>query len=118
MDDLLAMKISETGQDLAGELGKEAFRRYLFAFEGSAIHELEEDLDLTGVVVHAVASDHERVIGRPKNLDLTADLAAYGFFVVSVNDFESEDSASGAVADHIDRTAATAADAADAFEVG
>lgn len=118
MDDFLAMEVSEAGEDLAGDLGKKALRRYLFAFEGSAIHKLEEDLDLTGVVVHAVASNHEGVIGRPKDLDLAADLAADGFFVVSVDDFEGEDSASGAVADHIDRAAAAAADAADAFEVG
>ncbi|KAL0916700.1 hypothetical protein M5K25_014229 [Dendrobium thyrsiflorum] len=118
MDDLLAMEVSETGEDLVGDLGKEAFRRYLFAIEGSAIHKLEEDLDLTGVVVHAVASDHEGVVGRSKDLDLAADLAAYCLFMVSVDDFECEDSTSGAVADHINRAAAAAADAADAFEVG
>lgn len=75
VDDALAVEIGEAGEDLTGYIGKERFGGDAAAVEGAAVHVLEKDLDLAGVVVEAVAADDEGVVSCAEDLDLAVDLA-------------------------------------------
>lgn len=69
-------------------------------FQGTAIHELEEDFDFAVTVVHVVALDDVRVVNVAKDLDLTADLTSHRFLVIPIDHLQSKEPA-GQPVDHL-----------------
>lgn len=88
------------------------------SLEGSAVHVLEQDLDLAGVVEHIVAFDNVKIVDVAEDLDFAADLAAYGVFVVPVDNFEGVVFSGGSVDDFVDGATAAASDSVHSVELG
>ncbi|KAJ0963053.1 hypothetical protein J5N97_028175 [Dioscorea zingiberensis] len=99
VDDLLAVEVGKAGEHLPGDI-KEGFRADEATVEGAAVHALEEDLYLVRAVFEPVALDDVVVIGGAEDVDLVADLAAYGVVVVPVDDLQGVDHLGGLMADH------------------
>ncbi|KAJ0979632.1 hypothetical protein J5N97_015106 [Dioscorea zingiberensis] len=95
-----AVEVGKADKHLPGDISEEGFRTDAAAIEGAAVHVLEEDLDLVGAVFEPVAPDDVGVIAGAEDVDLAADLAAYGVVVVPVDDLQGIDPPGGLVADH------------------
>lgn len=118
MNNLSAVEVIETGEDLTSEIGQGGFVRDVCAFKGSTVHVLEEDLNLAGVIEHVVTLDDVEVIDVTKNLDFSTDLTTNFVFMVSVDNFESEVAAGGAMEDFVNGSTAAASDSIDTVELG
>ncbi|KAF1865793.1 hypothetical protein Lal_00021794 [Lupinus albus] len=118
VDDVAAVEVGEAAKDLTRKISEVLLVRYVLPFEGTAIHELKEDLDLGVVIVHVVTLHHVLVVNVAEDLDLTVDLSANGLLVVAVDDLESVESVGGTVNGLVDCAAAAAADTVEAFKLG
>ncbi|KAJ0985790.1 hypothetical protein J5N97_004146 [Dioscorea zingiberensis] len=59
VEDALSVEIREPDKDLPGHINEEGLQHDVPPFEEPAVHILQENLDLTGVVVKLVAAYHE-----------------------------------------------------------
>ncbi|KAI4329495.1 hypothetical protein MLD38_027879 [Melastoma candidum] len=91
VDDLAAVEVGEAGEDLVGQVGELELVAQVDALQGTAVHELQEDLNLAIVVVHIMAPDHIGVVDVAEDLNLSADLEADGvLIVVAVDNLEGK----------------------------
>lgn len=118
MDNLTAVEVVETRENLTGEIGQRGFIGHVHAFKGSTVHVLKKDLDLTGMIGHVMTLDDVKVIDTTQDLNFTTDLTAYIIVVVSIDDFECKESGGGTMEHLVDCTTAAAADSIDAIELG
>lgn len=118
VDDLAAMEVGEAGDHLTGDAREVGFDGDAMALKRATVHELEEDLDLAGAVIEAVAADDEGAIDGAEDLDLTEDLAADVVVVVAVNVLQGIDHGGLFMADHPDGASGAGAYAADTLKIG
>lgn len=116
MNDMASVKISQPVEDLAGEIRKMSLVVDVSSFKRSAIHELQQNLDFSVVIVHIVALDHVLMVHIPEDLDLAADLPANGVLVIPVNHLERIESGRRAMNHLIDGTTGAAADSIEPVE--
>ena len=110
------MKVSESTEGLASEVGEVLFPKDLLTFERATVHELKKDLDFTVVIKHVMALDHVRVIHIAKDLDLSTDLASHYLVVVPIDHLQRVD-LTGRAMDHLVYGAAgSASDSTDSLE--
>lgn len=117
MDDLTFVKVVKTLEDLGGDFGERLLGSYTFTFERSVIHILQEDLDLTCVIVHTVAPHHKRIVNGSEDLDLSTDVTTHGVLVVTVDDFKTVDPLCLTVPDHPHSSTGSATDSTKFLEI-
>eukprot|EP00268_Persea_americana_P034275 TRINITY_DN33940_c1_g1_i1.p2 TRINITY_DN33940_c1_g1~~TRINITY_DN33940_c1_g1_i1.p2 ORF type:complete len:203 (+),score=13.32 TRINITY_DN33940_c1_g1_i1:991-1599(+) len=118
MDDLPAVEVGDAVEDLPRHVGQERLQHRGAGVEGATLHVFQQDLDLSGVIEHAVALDDVGVVGLAEDLDFPADLAPDGIVVVAIDHLEGEDPSRRPVPDHVDGAAASASDPTDSLQIG
>ena len=120
--DLVAMEVAEAVQNLNGDAGEIRLRegpfRFQERFQGSGVHVLHQNRDVTGWLLEdPVALDHIRRVRKPEDLHLPQHLPPDGRVAVAVDDLERIGRGGALVLDLVDGAAVPVADDFDLLKI-